>query len=179
LPRITLTPATRGNYQKTVNLPADEFGKSKTDPPDTVDQGNVTLYAFIVDTSKMTYKFPIPADYAGGDMVFYIIWTNDGDVDDNGLNVKWQLDYQVSAEGDVIDGDHANSPKSVEDTDTSDLGWVEHHSEIMTIGASDFDGKVCILLKLMAVTPVGTPLTCDPHLMGMCYSYKAVWGRKG
>lgn len=176
--RMSFSPATRGTYVKTISIPADEFGKPKTDPPEIVDQGNTTLYSFTLNTDRMTYKFPVPSDYAGGDMKFFSVWTNDGGGDDNGKNVKWQLDYQVATEGDVIDGSHANSPKTVEDTYTSDLGWVEHHSGVMTIESSDFDGKVCIFLKVSAVTPAGAALTCEPHFVGMCYVYNAIWGRK-
>ena len=79
---------------------------------------------------------------------------------------------------DAASGSHANSPKSVEDTYDSDLGWVEHHTEYMTIAEADFSGKLCIFAKLSAVTPVGEALTCEPHLIGMCYTNKAIWGRK-
>jgi hypothetical protein len=178
LPRTSFSSATRGTYQKTISIPAEEFGKPKTNPPEVVDQGDVTLYAFTVNTDKMTYKFPIPSDYAGGDMEFLVIWTNDGGVDDNGKAAKWQLDYQVSGEGDSVDGDHGNSPKSVEDTYTSASGWIEHHTAAMTIGSPDFTGKLCILLKISAVTPTGAALTCEPHLIGICYTYTAIWGRK-
>ena len=162
-----------GTYEKTVAVPAEEFGKPYTNPPTVVNEVNLTLYRFTLNTDKMTYKFPVPSDYAEGDMKFYIIWTNDGGTDDKGKNVKWQLDYQVAHEGDVISGSHANSPKSVEDTYESDSGWVEHHSGIMTIGAADFAGKLCIYIKISAVTPTGTPLTCEPHLIGLCFTYTA------
>lgn len=163
-----------GTYQKLVRTPADEFGRPFTNPPNVVDQDNLTLYSFTVNTDQMTYKFPIPTDYdQEGGFTFLILWTNDGGVDDNGKNVKWQLSYQVGAEGDVISGSHANSPRTTEDTYTSDLGWVEHHSDVITIPHDDFAGKYCLFLKIMAVTPAGTPLTCEPHLIGMCILYQA------
>ena len=122
MPRIQVSPATRGTFSKKVSLPAEEFGKPNTNPPGIVDQDNLTLYNFTLDTDRVTYKFPVPNDYAGGDIYFSILWTNDGGVDDNGLAAKWQLDYQVGDEGDVISGSHASSPKSTEDTYDSDLG---------------------------------------------------------
>ena len=178
MPRIQLNPATKGTFSKKVSIPAEEFGKPNTNPPGIVDQDNLTLYNFTLDTDQVTYKFPVPNDYAGGPIDFSILWTNDGGVDDNGLAAKWQLDYQVGGEGDVISGSHANSPKSTEDTYDSDLGWVEHHTSNMIIAAADFAGKLCIFLKLSAITPVGAALTCEPHLIGMCYIYRATWGRK-
>lgn len=162
-----------GTYSKTVSVPAEEFGRPNTNPPTVVDQDNLTLYSFTLNTDRVTYKFPIPTDYDSGSFEFWVVWTNDGGVDDNGKDVKWQLDYQVGDEGDAISGSHANSPKSVEDTYTSGSGWVEHHTAHMSIAESDFTGKLCIYLKLSAVTPTGTALTCEPHLIGMCFTYTA------
>ena len=121
----------------------------------------------------MTLKFPIPPDYVSGDITFFVVWTNDGGADDDGLNAKWQLDYQTAAEGDAINGSHANSPKAIEDAYVGAVGWVEHHTAVMTIAAADFAGKLCIFLKFSAVTPAGAALTCEPHLIGVCYSYTA------
>lgn len=162
-----------GTYSKTFAIDADEFGRPFTNPPDVVDQDNLTLYSFTLNTDKMTYKFPVPTDYDSGAFEFMVVWTNDGGVDDNGLAVKWQLDYQVGDEGDVISGSHANSPKSTEDTYDSASGWVEHHTDWMSIAEADFSGKLCIFLKLSAVTPTGAALTCEPHLLGMCFRYTA------
>jgi len=176
--RIGFSPALKGTFSKTVSIPAEEFGLPNTNPPGIVDQDNLTLYKFTLDTDQVTFKLPVPGDYAGGNIDFSIIWTNDGGVDDNGKAAKWQLDYQVGGEGDVISGSHANSPKNTEDTYASASGWVEHHTGIMTIAVADFSGKLCIFLKLSAVTPTGAALTCEPHLSGMCFTYTATWGRK-
>uniref|UniRef100_A0A6M3M990 Uncharacterized protein n=1 Tax=viral metagenome TaxID=1070528 RepID=A0A6M3M990_9ZZZZ len=178
MPRVSFSLATRGTFSKTVSVPAEEFGRPNTNPPDIVDQDNLTLYKFTLDTDLITYKLPVPSDWAGGDIKFWVVWTNDGGVDDNGKAAKWQLDYQIGDEGDAVSGSHANSPKSVEDTYDSDSGWVEHHTGYMAIAADDFSGKLCIYAKLSAVTPVGAALTCEPHLIGMCYTNRAVWGRK-
>lgn len=162
-----------GTFQKTVSIPTESFGKPITDPPIVVDQDNLTLYRFTLDADKVTYKFPVPSDYDSGALEFWVVWTNDGDTDDNGKNVKWQLDYKVGDEGDVISGSHGNSPKDVEDPYESDLGWVEYHTAHMNIAEADFSGKLCIYLKLSAVTPTPTALTCEPHLIGMCFTYTA------
>jgi len=156
---------------KTVSLPADEFGRPNTNPPDIVEIDNVILYEFSLNTDKMMFKFPVPSDYHEGDFTFFVVWTNDGDTDDNGKDAKWRLDYQTSTMGDPINGSHANSPKEINDTYTSDTGWIEHHTGIMTIAAADFAGKLCIYLKVSAITPDGVALTCEPHLIGICYTY--------
>ena len=165
---VALTDATE---VKTIPMDPDAFGRPNTNPPIIVDKDNLTLYAFTLNTDSLTVKMPIPWDYASGDIIFNVIWTNDDGVDDNGKFAKWQLDYQVGAVGNVISGSHANSPKSVEDAYSSDLGTVEEHTGNMTIAAADFAGEQCLFLKLSAITPVGAALTCEPHLVGLCYTY--------
>lgn len=162
-----------GTVVKTVSMSADEFGRPNTNPPEIVDQDNLTLYSFTLNTDKLTLKFPAPYDYDSGDIEFQVIWTNDGGTDDNGKNVKWQIDYQVGSEGDVISGSHANSPKTVEDTYESASGFVEHHTAFVAIAAADFAGEQCIFIKLSAITPPATALSCEPHLIGLCRRYTA------
>lgn len=160
-------------FTKIIAVGANNFGRPNTDPPTVVDVDNITLYAFTLNTDKMTYSFPVPPDYNSGALHFSVVWTNDGNVDDNDKFAKWRLDYQTAAEGDVVNGSHANSPKSAEDEYDSDTGYIEHHTSWMTIASSDFAGEECIFIKISAVTPTGAALTCDPHLIGICIRYQA------
>jgi len=169
----TATAILGGYYTKTVSISSDEFGRPNVNPPTIVEQGNIILYSFTVDTDKIFFKYPIPSDYAEGSLDFFAVWTNDGGVDDNGKNVKWQIDYQVAAEGDPVDGSHANSPKTIDDAYIGATGWIEHHTGVMSIAQADFDGKLCLYIRLMAITALPTILTCDPHLVGVCLSYSA------
>lgn len=162
-----------GTHSERISVSSDEFGRPNTNPPNIVTQDNIQLLSFTIDTDSAFYKFPVPSDYASGDMVFEVIWTNDGGSDDNGLAVKWEIGYQVGDEGDQVSGSHANSPKSSEDTYVGTTGWVEHHTNLITIGVGDFTGEDCVFLKLSAITPVGTELSCEPHLIGMCFIYTA------
>jgi len=162
-----------GTYSKTVYVPGEAFGRPNTNPPNVVDQDNLTLYSFTLNTDDMTFKLKIPSDYYSGGFTLYLVWTNDGGTDDNGKNVKWQLNYQVGGEGDVIAGSHVNSPKTAEDTYTSALGWVEHHTPTANIAEADFTGKLCVFLRIRAITPSGTALTSEPHLIGLCLTYTA------
>lgn len=160
-------------YTKVIALPADQFGRPNTNPPTAVDQDNLTLYSFTVNTDHLTAKFPTPTDYVSGPMEFRAIWTNDGGTDDNGKTVKFQLDYQSSTEGERCAGSHANSPKTVEDTYASASGWIEHRTAYVSIAATDFDALDCIYGKFSFVTPTGSALTCKPHLLGVCLRYLA------
>lgn len=160
-------------YTKTDSIPLDQFGRPAANNPTVVDQGNVTLYSFTVNTDFMTYKFPVPSDYASGGLRFRGIWTNDGGIDDLNKNVRMQLDYQTATEGDSIDGSHANSPKNVNDAYTSALGWIEHHTGFVTIAGADFANKQCMYIKVSFVTAPATVLSCEPHLIGICFQYEA------
>lgn len=161
-----------GTHVRIHQMDTSHLGKNPTNPPVVVVQDNVILYEFTVDTDEIHASLPIPHDYASGDLNFSVVWTNDGGVDDNGLNVEWQLSYQTATEGDAVNGSHANSPKTIVDTYTSDSGWIEHHSGVMTIASADFSGKVCIIVKISAIT-TADPLSCEPHLMGVCLTYIA------
>lgn len=160
-------------YTKTVNISADFFGKPVAQFPTVVDQDNVTLYKFTVNTDFMTYKLPVPTDYASGGLKFNVVWTNDGGTDDQNKNVRASFEYQTASEGDAISGSHTNSPKLVADTYESASGWVEYHTDYVSIAEADFEGKACVYVKVSFVSPPATPLSCDPHLIGICLQYTA------
>ena len=87
--RSSINQTIRGTYHGINSIPADQFGRPNTNPPSIVDEDNVTLYKFTLNTDRATYKFIIPDIYAGGDVTIDIMWTNDGGADDNTKNVKW------------------------------------------------------------------------------------------
>jgi len=160
-------------YTKTVPIAAEVFSKPAANSPAVVDKDNVTLYSFTVNTSISTYKLSVPSDYASGGLKISVVWTNDDDTDDLNNNIRAQLDYQVSSEGEVIDGNHDNSPKNVDDAYTSNLGSVDCRTDYMTIADADFNADDCIFLKLSFVDASVTVLSCNPHLIGVCLQYTA------
>jgi len=164
---------TGATYTNTVSIAADELGKPAANNPNVIDQDNLTLYSFTVNTDFMTYKLPVPSDYGSGGLKFNVVWTNDGNVNDLNKNVRAQFDYQVSSTGDVVSGSHANSPKNVNDSYTSAAGWIECYSDFVTIADGDFETDDCIYVKVSFVTAPDTVLTCEPHLIGVCLQYTA------
>jgi hypothetical protein len=164
-----------GTFDKTFTMPFEEFGRPPTNPPTLEVAGNVILGIFTLDTDQAFMKFPIPAfDYAGaGGISIQVVWTNDGGVDDNGKNVKFQLNYQVATEGDDVSAEASGSPLTIEDTYTSDSGYIEHHTDWVNVSHSELQGKYCLFVKLMAVTPSGTALTCKPRVVGVCFKYRS------
>ena len=150
------------------------LGKKNLGPPDIVIQDNTKMLAFTVDTDDFFYSWEVPLDYAGGGLGVVIHWTNDGGADDNGKNVKFQLNYQTFGENsDSIAGSHANSPKTVSDAYTSDVGWVSHTSPTMTIVDGNFADKHEITFRGRFITADATVLTCEPHLISVGLTYLA------
>ena len=165
--------ATGPVFLNTLSVANEALGKPAANNPTVVDQDNITLLSFTVNTDFVTYKLPVPSDYASGGLKFSAVWTNDGGVDDNGKNVRLQIDYQVSAEGEIVSGSHANSPKNVNDAYTSAAGWIDCKTDYVTIADADFSAGDCLFLKISFVTAPATVLTCEPHLIGICQQYTA------
>ncbi len=174
MPRITFTPGRIHKFLEKSHIPAAALGRPNVNPPNIVIQDNVELLAFTVGTDRVFYAWDVPPDYDGGDLQIQAEWTNDGGVDDNGLDVKVQIDYQTYDTGDPLSGSHANSPKSIEDTYTSASGWIFNVTGLMTIAAADFAGKHGITMKISFVTPAGGALTADPHLVCIQLLYNAI-----
>jgi len=149
------------------------LGKKQVGPPEIVIQDNTKMLAFTLNIDDFFYHWAVPEDFAGGDLTVNFMWTNDGGVDDNGKDVKAQLDYQTYADGESIAGSHANSPKTANDTYTSDGGWEPHQTPSMVIAEADFIDKHAISFKGSFITPDGTELTCEPHLIVVGLSYLA------
>ncbi|MBA7489834.1 hypothetical protein ES702_00368 [subsurface metagenome] len=163
-----------GIYTKLISIPAEALGRPNVNPPTVVDHDNLTLYRFTLNTDRMTIKLPPPHDYASGPLEFNIVWTNDGGVDDANRNVRWELNYQTVSEDEVVSGNHANSPKLIDGLYDLNIGWIEQHTGFIEIAEADFLGKQCIFIRLRAVTPPNPPLTCEPHLIGICLRYSAL-----
>lgn len=160
-------------YQKLVNMPVESLGRPNTNPPDVIDQANLRLLKFAVNTDSVSIKMVKPYDWVTGALELGVVWTNDGGVDDLNKNVRVQMDYQTGSEGDVIDGSHTNSPKNVNDAYVSNAGWVECHTDFMTMAQADFENEQCIYCKFSFVTAPDTILSCEPHMIGICVRYNA------
>lgn len=162
---------------RNMSLSAETFGRPNLNPPSQVEQDNLILYSFTLDTDKIFFKFAIPFDIHIGDgsvgISMALRWTNDGGVDDDGKNVLWRFDYQLGKSGTPISGSYVNSPKYVGDTYDGASGWLEHQTDFIVIPDSEFVGQECIFVKVSAITPTAPALTCEPHLIGACMKYMA------
>lgn len=156
----------------TVNttLSAENIGRSQVNTPTVVDQDNLQLLNFAIG-DEVFIKFPVPSNYAADGVTIIPIWTNDGGVDDQNLFVKAQTDYQVAASGEATNGSHANSPRVQEDQYTSASGWIEHRFAGITIPDGEIAAEECVFIKLSFIAPAADPLSCNPHLIGVCLGY--------
>ena len=156
----------------TEHVQAGKFGRPNVNPPAVVTVDNALLLEFDVDTDIVHYKWELSEHYVPGtDLLIAFHWTNDTGVDDNGKNVKIQVDYLPVSDGDVLSGSHANSPRHIDDAYTSDLGSVFHTTGAITIPAADFAGKHQIEMKFMFVTADAVALTGKPRLDAMMITY--------
>ena len=168
---IVVGTSTTETYERLDVIPVEALGRPPTNPPTVVIQDNLTLLSFTLNTERVAFKFPLPADYVSGPLSVACVWTNDGGTDDNGRNVRWQMSFQTANWDESVAGDHAHSPLILDDTYESTQGWILHQTPYMAIEAADL--KHCQFLRLMALTPLGSALTCEPHLVGVCRKYLA------
>jgi len=154
------------------HIPAGTFGKPPANSPEVVTVDNTKLLEFDVNTDSVHYKWKIGEHYVPGtDILIQFHWTNDTGVDDNGKNVKIQVEYLAVNDGDVLSGSHANSPRHIDDAYTSDLGSVFHTTGEITIPAADFAGKHEMQMKVMFVTADAVALTGKPRLDAMMITH--------
>jgi len=163
--------AVKATYEKEIAIPADAFGRPPTNPPTVEEVDNLTVYAFTLNSDKMTFKFPVPSDYESGPLMFRFIWTNDGGSDDCNRWVRWRIDYRVVSEYDLVSG--TDGSIAVDDLYPSPNGRVECRSQYVSIPVTSFMPGQCVYIKITAVTPPSPALTCKPRLIGLCLKYKA------
>ncbi len=160
---------------KHVHLDVGRFKIPAAGAPTVVVQDNVAMLSFNQNDTESAYlRWVIPDDYVSGDLAIIIVWTNDGGVDDNGKNVRWQLNYQVvTGPGDSIEGSHANSPKTINDTYTSATGHLVHMTDPTVLAAADFAGAHGIAFRLTAIAAAPTELTGEALFLGAAVNYTA------
>ena len=125
------------------------------------------------DTESVFLNWEIPGDYAGGDLEIMIHWTNDGGVDDNGKNIRWQVNYQTVADDGSIAGDHANSPEVIDDTYTSATGHLFHTTVMAAVAAADLVGVHEVHIRLTALIAAPVQLTGESQFIAMMLVYDA------
>ena len=128
-------------------------------------------FAIPLNTDSITFKFPVPTDYAEGPLSFRIVWTNDGGNDNYNQYVRWRIDARISDENEIVTG--TDISLAVDDQYPTPNGYVECRTNYMHIPSTSFESGECIYIKLSAVTAPATQLGCEPRLIGICHKYKA------
>jgi len=173
--RSPLSMKSSSTYLKTRRISVSELGKNPTNPPAVALCGITEGYKFTVNSDMAHYKRAIGDDYVGGDINIHFHWTKSTTNDDqSGKAVKWQLEYLVF---NGID-ENCNSGEtavSVEDVYESSVAadQVVYKTGNVTIPSNNFEVHDMISMRIMAVTPSGTPLDDDPVLTHCGISYLA------
>ena len=173
--RSPLSMQSSSTYTKSIRIPVSELGKNPTSPPAVVLCGITQGYKFTLNSDKAHYKKAIDDDYAGGDLNMHFHWTKSTtNSDQSGKAAKWQMDYLVFNGVD----ENCNSGEtsvSVEDVYESAVPGhqVVHKTGNVTIPSNNFEVHDMISMRIMAVTPSGTPLDDDPVLTHCGISYLA------
>lgn len=172
---VTPESAVDSTYTKILCIPVAGLGKNKTNPPEVAEYGITQVLEFTVNTDKVHFKIDVSSDYHSGDILVDIHWTKSTINSDQSTKVvKWQLKYLV------IDGESENcnsgeSTLSVEDAYDSAVNETQivYKTGYLTIPANDFEEHMLIIMEIMAVTPVGTPLSDEPAFIHMDIIYTA------
>lgn len=171
---INVRTAERWIYSKPVHLDTAHFKIPAAGGPAIATQDNTSMLSFAQnDTESVFLSWEVPADYAGGDLEMQIHWTNDGGVDDNGKNVRWEVNYQTVADFGSIAGDHANSPKLLDDTYTSATGHLFHTTVMSAIAAADFAAAHEIHIRLTAIAAAAVQMTGESQFIALMLVYDA------
>ena len=161
-------------YTQRLHVGIGTFKIPAAGAPDVFVQDNTVMLSFNPNGTEDSYiSWEIPPDYAGGDLEVLLHWTNDGGVDDNGKNIRLQLNYQSMVNTTVVSGNHANSPKTINDTYTSASGWIFHTTDAATIAAADFSTQHQINFRLTAIAAAVTQMTGEVHILAMMLQYSA------
>ena len=171
---ITVRSWGRGRYTHREHLGVGTFRIPAAGAPANNVQDNTAMLGFNQNDTEDAYtSWEVPSRYAGGDLGVQMHWTNDGGIDDNGKNVRWEVNYQTMDDGDSVAGNHASSPKVIDDTYTSATGYLMHTSPMAAIAAADFAAAHEIRIRLTALAAAPVQLTGESQLTGILLMYDA------
>lgn len=134
--------------------------------------GDTIVAEFTLNTDSAYRIFKIPSSYVSG-AAFHVHWTKQSGTGGNGnqfgKSVRWRITYKVfqssvSTAGDIST---AGTVLNLDDTydDAGSTTRLVHRTA--DANATGFVAGYYLGVKLEAVTPTGTPMTCEPALISM------------
>lgn len=150
-------------------ISASELGKNPKNPPISDTYGITGVLEFGLNGDQAQYKYPLPPDYAGGDITVHFHWTKSTANDDqSGKHVKWQLKY-LMIDGETENCNSGESTDSVEDEYESAVTTTQivYKTESITIADDSFIPHDILIMQIMAITPAGAALDDAPALVAI------------
>jgi hypothetical protein len=166
--------ATRTFHEPTIS---PEAGTNAPGQAPNLEVIGTTLVAeFTLNTDSAYRLIKIPSNYVTG-AAFHVHWTKEagaaGDGNQSGKTVRWRISYTVF-------GSHGPSPDDINvlptvidlDDAYDDAGTTTRIAySTPNISASGFESGHYVGIKVEAVTPAGSALTCEPALITADLTY--------
>jgi hypothetical protein len=126
------------------------------------------VLGFTLNTDDAYRQFKIPSSFVG-DPAFHIHWTKTSDVDEQGKAVRWRVSYLAFPSTSSTAGIGNATPTVVEIEDTYDASDTTDRRVYRTPNTDmvGFQPGYYLVMKIEAVTPVGTPLASEPGLFSL------------
>lgn len=133
----------------------------------------VNLVYLVFGNNNLAYQqLRVPVTYVSTP-AFHIHWTKSGDGNESGKAVRWRVSYVVFPSNDLVAGDGTIAPTVAEVEDTYDDNGTTTRKVYKTASVP-MVGIVAgqyISLAIQAVTPSGSPLSSDPGLFSLDFTY--------
>jgi hypothetical protein len=142
--------------------------------------GATLVASFTLNVDAAYRVFKIPSNFLGNPAV-HVHWTKEpgvaGDGNENGNSVRWRISYGVWRSAPTgLNGDLNIVPTVIDLDDTYDDAGTTTRIAQRTANAAlvGFVAGYYVGFCVEAVTPIGTPLTCEPALMSMDLTYDEI-----
>lgn len=152
---------------------AESAANAPGQQPDLEVIGDTIVAEFTVNTDSAFRMFKIPAYYVTG-AAFHAHWTKESGIAGNGNElgklVRWRISYKVWA-GEGTDINVAPTVVELDDA-YNDAGLTTRITQrTANVAAPGFVANYYLSVKVEAVTPDGTALTCEPALLSVDLTY--------
>jgi hypothetical protein len=152
---------------------ADSGSNSPGQQPDLEVIGDTLVAEYTLNTDSAYRMFKIPAYYVTG-AAFHAHWTKESGIAGNGNElgnaVRWRVSYKVWA-GEGTDINVAPTIVELDDAYNDGGSTTRITQRTANVAAAGFVANYYLSVKVEAVTPDGTALTCEPALISIDLTY--------
>jgi hypothetical protein len=168
LPTVVANAEATRTYHESI-VRAESGANAPGQQPDLEVISDTIVAEFTLNTDSAYRLFKIPAYYVTG-AAFHAHWTKESGIAGNGNelgnSVRWRVSYKVWA-GEGTDINVAPTVVDLDDTYTDGGSTTRITQRTANVAAPGFIANYYLSLKVEAVTPAGTALTCEPALISI------------